>query len=699
MRGKKLSLAAAGLMPLIAGAALAQPARAAARPEAEVAEVVVTAAPYAVSIDSVTTSVNILTRAQLDTAPPAGLGDMLSGLPGLRSTAYGPGASRPVIRGLSGPRVLILQNGVGLVDASALSPDHAVASEPSEAGRIEVLRGPSTLAYGGSGIGGVVNIIDDRVPSTPASNGVEGRASASYGTVDDGAATSVALKAGTGPWVVALDAVKRQSQDYRTPVNPVSDRLAAAEGLVPRTGRTQLNSGVDLTAYGAGVSYVGGDGFLGVSVKRTQTEYGVPFPQTVEAGPPDPGAEGPVEIRLKQTRVDIRGEHTVNLGPFDKARLSIGWADYRHAEIGADTGKVGTTFLSDGAEGRLELVQAERGGWQGAVGVQALGRSFNAIGDEAFVPPTKTREAGLFTLQRFDRQAWGVEGGLRIDKRMVSADGLATRPASPAADSYGIDWATAPTSRSFTNVSASGAIFFRPMTDWFASLSLSHNSRAPTEFELYADGPHPGTGAFEIGDPTLGKEKVTSVEATLRYTGGGSRIEGHLYTARYAGFIDEARTGDVEDGLPVYQFRQTGAEFVGAEFEGSRPLWRDGARSLSVEASYDWVRGKTDRGIPARIPPWSATGRLVWAGPRIDASMEVRHVASQDRVAAFELPTDAYTLVNARLAYKPLESSALKLFVEGRNLTDTEAREHASFLKDIAPMPGRNLRFGIAYSF
>ena len=171
------------------------PALAAEKPPNEVSEVVITGAPYAVSLDSTTTSVNIVNRAQLQAAPAVGLGDTLNGMPGLRSTFYGPGASRPIIRGLSGPRVQVLQNGVGLVDASSLSPDHAVASEPSEATRIEVLRGPATLAYGGSAIGGVVNIIDDRVPSSAAKDGPEGHLSASYGTADDSYAASANLKA------------------------------------------------------------------------------------------------------------------------------------------------------------------------------------------------------------------------------------------------------------------------------------------------------------------------------------------------------------------------------------------------------------------------------------------------------------------------------------------------------------------------
>jgi len=696
---RALLLTAAGASALFSGDAVAAEA-----PSTEVSEVVVTAAPYPVSINSATTSVNIVTRQQLQIAPAVGLGDLLNGMPGLRSSFYGPGASRPIIRGLSGPRVLILQNGVGLVDASSLSPDHAVASEPSEALRIEVLRGPSTLAYGGSAIGGVVNILDDRVPSSAAKNGLEGHVAASYGSADDSYATSANVKAGTGPWVVVLDAVKRKSQAYEAGGRPVSDIFLASSGETALRGDKVQNSDVDLTAYGAGVSYVGSDGYIGLSVKRTETQYGVPFPQIVLTAPP---AEGPVYLDLKQSRVDFRGESGIDVGPFDRARFSVGYADYKHAEIEVATGDVGTRFLSEGAEGRVEFVQRERDGWQGAVGVQGLVRTFEAIGDEAFIPPVDIDELGAFTLQRLDRGGWGMEGGLRLDRRRIDAT-LRGRPTSPAARLSGINWATADDKQDFTNVSASGAVFWRPQKDVFVGLSVAHNSRAPTEFELFADGPHAGTGAYEIGNPTFDSEKVLSVEGTLRWTGERARLEGHIYRARDDGFIEQAPTGDLVDDagvldpdgeLPVFLFTQANATFYGGEIEASYAVWQEAGSSLRLEASYDYVHGRTAGAPVARIPPQSVTGRAVWSSLRVDAQLEVRYVAEQDRIAAFELPTNDYTLVNARISFKPIEDRDLRVFLEGRNLTDEVAREHASFLKDIAPLPGRSIRAGIALNF
>lgn len=695
-------LAAAGLASLVT--AQASTAAAAEAPPSDVSEVVVTAAPYPVSLDSATTSVNIVSREQLQVLPAVGLGDVLNGMPGLRSTFFGPGASRPIIRGLSGPRVLILQNGVGLVDASSLSPDHAVASEPSEASRIEILRGPSTLAYGGGAIGGVVNILDDRVPSSRAKNGLEGHLAASYGTVDDGYAASANVKAGAGPWVMVIDAVKRKSQDYEAGGRPVSNALQAATGETPLSGDKVQNSDVDLKAYGVGAAYVGSVGYIGLSVKRTETDYGVPFPQIVLTEPPE---EGPVYIDLKQTRVDARGEAGIDLGLFDRARFSIGYADYKHLEIEVESGAVGTTFLSEGVEGRVELVQRERDGWQGAVGIQGLARDLAAFGDEAFIPPVDIDELGVFTLQRLDRGGWGVEGGLRLDRRRLDAN-LDGRPTSTAASARGLNWATTDATRSFINVSASGAVFWRPQADVFLGLSVAHNRRAPTEFELFADGPHAGTGAYEIGNPTFKSEKVTSVEGALRWTGDRARLEAHIYRASYDGYIEQAPTGDLVDDagvidpdgeLPVFLFTQVDATFYGGELEGSYAVWRDASRSLSIEGAYDYVHGKTADGPAARIPPYSVTGRMVWASPRVDAQLEVRYVTEQDRITAYELPTADYTLVNARVSFKPSEDRNLRLFLEGRNLTDVVAREHASFLKDIAPLPGRSIRSGVALNF
>ena len=672
-------LAASGVAALISTPAWADAAK-------EVSEVVVTAAPYVVSMDSSTTSVEVLRRDDLDTAPAAGLGDVLSGLPGVRSTFFGPGASRPVIRGLAGPRVMVLTNGVGMIDASALSPDHQVATDPQEAERIEVLRGPSALAYGGSAIGGVVNIIDDRI-SDKAVQGFHGRMLAATSTVDDGTTASAAFKAGVGNWVFSLDGLRRESSNYDIPVPAESRRAMAAEGEAypGPVASTVENTALDLYAYGGGVSYVGEKGFLGLAVKHTDSTYGVPG--HAHEGHDDHDhdhdddheeEEGGVVIDLKQTRYDLRGGLDLDLGVFNQLKVSAGYADYEHAEV--ENGVVGTRFLSDGWEARAELVQVERDGWQGAVGFQALSRNLDAVGDEAYVPSTETKEYGVFTLQRLDRDTWGVEGGLRLDHRELKTPDM---------------------SRDFTNVSASIGAFLRPAEGWFLGLSGSRTSRAPTEAELFANGAHAATRGFEVGDPDLDSEVSYSLDATVHYGAGPWEADLHAFAVKYDGFIDLRATGteDPASGFAVYDYLQTDAEFYGAEAEVSYRLWQDGDRSFSLEGAADYVRGETDLGVPARIPPWSVTGRAVFDGGWWTGKLELRRVAEQDRVAEFELPTDSYMMLNASLSATPFDDKNLKLFAEARNINDAEAREHVSFLKDLAPLPGRNFRIGAGYKF
>lgn len=636
--------------------------------DAVVSEVIITGAPYVVSLDSATTNVDVVKRDELDTAVPAGIGDVLSGLPGVRSSFFGPGASRPVIRGLSGPRVMVLTNGVGMIDASALSPDHSVATDPQEAERIEVLRGPSALAYGGSGIGGVVNILDNRIAEQTL-EGIAGRALATQSSGDRGRSASGEVRYGAGSWVLSLDGLKRSSSDYEIPVDAISARLAKKDGLpAPRASSSKVdNTAVDLTSYGAGLSYVGDRGFVGMSVKTLETTYGVPSDE------PDP-----IAIDLAQTRLDFRAGISGDFGPFEKIRVTAGHADYEHVEL--EAGSPGTRFLSDGWEGRAEFVQSDRDGWQGAVGIQALVRNFDAIGTEVFVPKTKITEQGAFALQRLDRETWGLEGGLRLDRRELQS---------------------VPGTRDFTNVSASVAGFLRPADGWFLALSAARASRAPSEQELFADGAHPAEGVYEVGDAALEAEVSYSLDATVHYSQGPVSLDLHAFAVRYDGFIDLKATGhdDPGSGFQIFNFTQTKADFRGAEAEVSYQALDTSDLSVELTGSADTVRGETDGGPAARTPPWSATAGANFKASRWSGNVELHHVAEQDRLAGFELGTDAYTLLNAQLVFRPLDDADLKIFVDGHNLTDQEAREHVSFLKEVAPLPGRSIRVGFGYSF
>lgn len=681
----KTGLLTCAAASVLAGPSLAQDGL--EPPVAEVEELVITGAPYGATQRATLLAVDVLDEEDLATAPAATLGDVVAGLPGVRSTSFSAGASRPVIRGLAGPRVQVLANGVGLIDASALSPDHQAAADPGDAARIEVLRGPSTLAYGGASIGGVVNVIDGRIPDMAPEGGLDGRISVQGASVDDSLAASVRLTAAVGPLAVSLEGQRREAGDYAIPVPAESRRRLEAEGedpAAPKPG-TLANSFANLSSYGLGAAWIGARGHVGLSVRRTESDYGVPGhahpDEDHDHDHDDPdheheAGETPVGIDLSQTRYDLRGEWELD-GPFERVRFSGGYADYAHQELEGET--VATRFMSDGIEGRLELVQRPRDGWRGAVGVQALRRNLEVEGEEAYTPPTEVREYGAFALQRLDRGRTGLEGGVRIDARTLE---------------------TAAAARDFTNVSASLGVFHRPSAAWFLGLSLSRNGRAPTEAELFADGPHAATRGYEIGDPDLGSETVVSLEATAHYDSGRWTADLHLYSARYDGFIDLAATGGEQDGLAEFRYVQTDARFHGFEAEASYEVWRDGPRrSLSLEAAADHVRGATDLGPPARIPPWSLTGRAALAFDAWNARLELRRMGEQTRVSDHELPTDGYRTFNAFVSWRPDPDSGLMLFAEARNLNDAEMREHASFLKDLAPQPGRSLRLGATYRF
>ena len=645
---------------------------------AQLDEVIITGTPFGVTDRASLLAVEVLNEEDLAVAPASTLGDLVNGLPGVRSTNFAPGASRPVIRGLSGPRVQVLTNGLGMIDASSVSPDHQVAVDPAEARRIEIVRGPSTLVFGGSAIGGVVNIIDDRIPTERPEGGLEGHVSAQASTIDDATSLGGRLKVDAGPLVLTADAFTRSASDYDVPVFPESRRLLDEEGEEAGDERTVENTFVELDQYGAGASWIGSRGYIGASVKRVETTYGVPG-HAHEPDPLDPDAEEEsVSIGLEQTRYDVRGELRFDSGPFSAARLSAGWADYEHTEFEGD--EVGTQFFSEGYEGRFELIQRERNGWQGVVGLQLLDRTFDAVGDEAYVPRTEIAEQGLYTVQRFDRGGLGFEGGLRLDQR--SLESLAGE-------------------RDFTNLSASAGAFFRPSAPLFLGLSVARNERAPSEVELFAEGAHIATGAFEVGDIDLDSEVATSIEATAHFASGPFEFDLHAYHADYDGFIDLRPTGleDPDSELPIFAYVQTDATFRGFEAEASYRIWEDGERSLSLSGAADWVRASTDLGPAARIPPWSATAGLDWTSRLFDVGLEVRHVGEQDRTAAFELPTDSYTLVSLKGAVRPFADRNVILFAEASNLTNEEAREHASFQKDIAPQPGRSLRVGATYRF
>ncbi|MDX2234820.1 MAG: TonB-dependent receptor [Hyphomonadaceae bacterium] len=658
-------------------------------------EIVVTAPLEGSRIESLQGAA-VLGRQEVVNQLVGGLGETVASLPGVSSTFFGAGASRPVIRGLGEDRVRVLQNGVGAIDASAASPDHAVTADGLDADRIEVLRGAAALAYGGNAVGGVINVIDQSIPTRRPEGGYDVSVLAGYGSGDESTQANLAGVFDAGPLVLRFDVANRETENYDIPGFARSAARIAAEPLDPadpdlvEQSGAAPNSFTSLTSYAGGASLARDWGFAGVAVKQTETEYGLP--------PEDAGAALGGRIDLEQTRVETRGDVKIALGPFDRIDWGAQWADYTHQEI-EDTGEVATTFTNEGYELRLE---AHHNGFadrlDGAIGLQASDTDFGAVGEEAFLSATATTDLGVFAVERLDFGRWGLEGGARVERRDLDNVNAG--------------------SRDFAAVSGSAGVFYRPAQNWFLGATLARTERAPTAVELFADGPHVATGAYELGDAALDKETATSIEGSIRYADAKRRFEISLYHADYEDFLALVDTGLVfvessetfedpalvaagEDTLPVFSYVARDARFTGGEISVASELFTAGGVTVSADGAVDYVRADFDGGgaLP-RIPPRTVTvgADAVWR--QFSARAEVVDVARQDRVAAFETATDGYTLLNARLTLQPVaDDDRIRLILDGRNLTDEDAREHVSFLKDVLPRPGRTVRLVLTAAF
>ncbi len=659
----------------------------------ETDEIVVTA-PYVERLDILsgtsTVSGEILadkTRAQI--------GDVLTQLPGVSATSFAPGASRPVLRGFQGNRVAVLTDGIGNIDASNTSADHAVTIDALTTERIEVLRGPAVLLFGGSAVGGAVNVIDKRIPRSIPDEPVHVDALASYSTASNEYAGGASVDVPFGDrFVVHTDASYRKSDDLRIGGYLLS-RPARAEALGFATQQQALgnlaeagfardlantrgrlpNSGVKTWSAGAGAAFIDTGGNLGVSFNVFDTNYGIAERPELGAAP----AAGGVAIDLRQYRFDLRGELELGDGLFDKLRVRSGYADYRHVEV--DRGQAGTLFLSKAIETRAELTQNDRNGWRGASGLQYLTRDFDAIGAEAFVPPTATRALGIFTLQEFSFGDLDTEVALRFDRADLDAKTIGLQ-------------------RGFNNISAAVGAGYN-IGALKLGINLSHTGRAPAVEELYSDGPHLATQSFEIGDPDLRSERSWNGELYARYDGDALDFATTVFANRFSSFIYEGQTGAVEDDLPVFQYFQRRARVWGVEAEASARLATIGAFSVMVDGVADYVRTTIrDAGPAPRIPPLRLLGGAELKSPNLDVRGEVEWTDSQNRVASFETPTDGFTMVNASATWRPFgRDRNIAIIASANNIFDVDARRAASFTKDFVPLSGRDFRVTARLSF
>lgn len=664
---------------------------------------IIVSAPIHQNRMDILSGASVLTGTQLTTALRPTIGETLGHTPGVSATSFGPNASRPILRGLQGERIRVLTDGIGSVDVSNTSVDHAVVINPLLADRIEVLRGPEALLYGSAAIGGVVNVIDKRIPRAIPDEAIHIDAIATFGSAATERSGGIALDAPIGGGLVAhLDGSYLKTGKLRIGRFVLSGRarseaLASAQ-LPPDPDAEEPidfaanasvsgklpNSAAKTWVTGAGLSYIQGESHYGLSYSHYDSRYGVPIRFATL-----PGAEQEApRIDLVQNRIDARAEIVTGGEWIKTVRARLAYAQYRHFELEED-GAVGSAFYNHGYEARLEAVQADRGIWHGASGMQVFSRDFDAVGAEAFLPRNQTTQLGFFTLQHLDFGAFKLEGGLRYERSWLSADPFDNQPQFFRGH------------RNFETFSASLGASLKLDPNWRIGANLVRTGRAPSAEEMFANGPHAGTEAFEIGDPTFKTEKSWGFEAVVHGRGPGFTIDGSLYHSWFDNFIYDSADGTLQDGLPVFRNFQAKARYYGAEIEATIDLTKIGNFTIKADMLGDYVHATIVGNGPApRIPPLRLLGGLSADSDRIDGRIEVEWTDKARRLAPFETATGGFTLVNASLTYRPLpDNTAVSLILSANNIFDVTARRHASYLKDFAPLAGRDIRITARISY
>lgn len=585
-------------------------------------------------------AVSVLSDEALRLHAAPSLGETLRHQPGVRSTFYGPGASRPLIRGFGGDRIRLLQNGLDVGDASDTSPDHGVALESYSLERVEVLRGPAALLYGSSALGGVINAQNGTVPQETLGVPLAGSLLASASS-NDGLRAAYANVAGQqGPWVWQASGGTRRSDDYRTPLGRVANSFTQAD---------------DATL---GFSALGGSGLLGVGLDQHETRYGSVV-------------EEEVRVDLWRRRLELAAQFWPQNPTFRQLRFSLAQVDYHHTEFEGDT--PGTQVRNRLFTGRLEA-HHQLAGFSGILGLEWRRRDLAVAGEESYLPRTLSQVASLFLWEHRELGPFHWELAARWDTHQH-------RPAGSAPE------------RRFAFASAAASLATKSNSPWQVSLALSYSGKAPNAEELYSFGPHAATGLFEVGKPAARLERIASGEVGLAYRHSLVQLQANLFLARVQRFTYQRLTGEERDELPVALFTQADSTFRGGELVAHLDLWHGDENHLELTLGADWVEGKRRSGeaLP-RIPPLRVLGELAFTQPGWRASLVVERVLPATRLAVGETRTPGYTQLEASFFRRLLGQKRVHfLGLRGQNLTDVKAYNHVAFFKERSPLPGRRL--------
>jgi len=629
-------------------------------------DIIVTANPFGIDTPTIVAKVN--RRAILETGG-ASIADALAGVPGISSTGFAPGASRPIIRGQDAARVRVLENGTSSSDVSDVGPDHGIPIDPLSAQSIEVVRGAATLRYGSQAIGGVVNVLNNRVPTELPTKALTGEVSGAFDSVSNTGEGTAMMDGRAGDIVAHADGFYRNAGDYGTPVGTQQNSFFRGHG--ENLGATWFVNGDK-------------DTHIGAAIQQYDAQYGIPSDSTY--------------IDMHQTKVTTRSAFALGQGLVRSLNVDASYADYTHTENEPD-GTIDTTFRNKEADGRAELLFAPIGPVQNtALGVEIQHREFQAIGEDAtYLFPTKTdTQAGYLFTDTPIGDAFHLQVAGRIEHVHVQG--------TPASDAF--------TTRDFTPISGSIGALYGIGKAVKIGLTASSTGRAPLITELFARGGHDGPNTFETGDPNLHIERANSLEGTLRVNSGPFRFEGSLYSSWFKNYIYGQLTGRTcdDDGtcavggdgdLKELFYRQQGAWFRGAEADAHFALYKTSSSSFELRALADYTRATLDDGgnVP-RIPPYRVGGGANWQSNRFDAGVLFIHAGRQDQYGLFDTPTPTYNQLTAQASVRPFAKyPGISMSVIGQNLTNDIQRNAAALNKDEVIMPGRNIRAVLRVGF
>ncbi|MEL7185276.1 MAG: TonB-dependent receptor [Pseudomonadota bacterium] len=647
-------------------------------------EIVVTATPLARSVENLAQPTGVIAGDELARNQSSSIGETIADQPGVTASYFGPVASRPIIRGQYGERVRVLTNSLDSLDASALSEDHAVSLDSLLAERVEIIRGPATLLYGSGAAGGLVNIVDSRVHEQPLDTPFSGAIALGASSAIEERSGAFKVDFGSENFVVHLDAFRRDTDNVEIPGFAESALLRALEEAEGEEEGEEAFGSIENTSsetdgMAAAFTFMGDAGYLGVTVSEYNSDYGIPGHHHDEEGEEE---EELVSIGLEQRRYDVAGQLNLN-GAFEHLKFRVASNDYGHTEF--EGAEIGTVFDTDGVDVRVELKHGNWGGFEGAIGMQYKSIDFSAIGDEAFVPSSDTKQVSLFLFEEFGlSDALVFQGSARVESQDLSADGFT--------DTDGNAWGL------------SGGLLWDVNDKISMAFNLALTERHPNSTELYSDGPHLAVQRYErgsvvLGNGELGKESSTNLDVTLRGRFDSNEFSVTAFLNRVDDYILLSPTALEIDALPVFDYGQSDVELYGFEAEWLVDVMETDNGHLHARLFSDFVYGeeKNGRYLP-RIPPLRFGAGLHFSNDKFDTSIEATYFDEQDNVAEGELPTDSYTIVNAEVSYRMTEPDLL-LFVRGTNLGNEDARRHSSPLKDIAPLPGRSIHLGLRWDF